>query len=242
MEDERFLPEEIESSKSRFDFRNAFTVKRMAIAFLIFLFINVIYIDLLLIQGSGRQTIIQKFESITNQTSVQPSTPSPNVCPQSCINQIDQALVSNKPAVLTPTPTPAPVNNSSSKITGSSQAKEYYVPFGSGSGSSNDWTDVPGLQANVDSNSYGTIKNVVFEASLHIPTGNQTVSVRLYNATDNHPVWNSEVTFNGNTSSVLLISPTVSLDNGNKLYKVQMKTQLQFQAILDQSRLHITTK
>ncbi len=245
MEDERFLPEEIESSKSRFDFRNAFTVKRMAIAFFIFLFINVIYIDLLLIQGSGRQTIVQRFTNIISQTpsAENKAIVSPDICPQSCINQIDQALVSNKPAVLTPTPTPAVSNNLPSlQNTNSSQTKEYYVPFGSGSGSSSDWTDVPGLQASIDSNSYGTIKNVVFEASLHIPTGNQTASVRLYNATDNHPVWNSEVDFNGNTVSTLKTSQLVNLDIGNKLYKVQMKTQLQFQAILDQSRLHITTK
>ncbi len=243
MEDEKFLPEEIESSERKFNLTRFFSIRSLAILFLVFLFINVIYIDILLIQGANKQTIVQRFTNIVNQTpSAENKTiVSPDVCPQSCLSEIRQAAVSNKQNVATPASnaadaTPAPVNNSSS------QTKEYYVPFGSGSGSSSDWTDVPGLQASIDSSSYGTIKNVVFEASLHIPTGNQTVSVRLYNATDNHPVWNSEVNFNGNTSSVLSVSSSVSLDSGNKLYKVQMKTQLQFQAILDQSRLHITTK
>lgn len=239
MDDEELL--EIESSKNRFDFKNVITVKRLVILFFTFLFLNVIYIDIFLIQGTNKQTIIQRFESITNQVSDKTAvTPNPNVCPQSCVSQINQALASNKPVVLTPTATPVPSNNPIQQ-TAVSQAKEYYVPFGSGSGSSTDWQDVPGLSASVNSNFYGNIKNVTFEASLHIPTGNETASVRLYNATDGHPVWNSEVDFNGNTNSVLLVSPPVNLDSGNKLYKVQIKTQLQFSAVLDQSRLHITS-
>ena len=98
-----------------------------------------------------------------------------------------------------------------------------------------------GLQASIDSNGYNSIKSVVFEVSLHVPTGNETASVRLYNSTDNHPVWNSELTFNGNSSSVFMSSSPISLDSGNKLYKVQIKTQLQYPAIVDQSRVHITT-
>ncbi len=242
MEDEKFLPEEIESSEKN-NFKRFLSVRKLAILFIVFLFLNVIYIDILLVQGSNKQTIVQRFTNIINETvpKEEKTAVTNDICPQSCVSQIQQAISSANPAS-TILPTPAPTANTSSQISSPSQTKEYYIPFGSGSGSSADWQDVPGLQANVDSNSYGSIKSVVFEASLHIPTGNQTASVRLYNATDAHPVWNSEVTFNGNISSVLLTSPTVSLDSGNKLYKVQMKTQLQFQAILDQSRLHITTK
>jgi hypothetical protein len=169
---------------------------------------------------------------------VENKTPPPSdICPQSCISEIRQAIIPSNQATPTPAPTVSPLPN-----TTFSQAKEYYVPFGSGSGSSGDWEDVAGLQASVDSNAYGSISDVVFEASLHIPGGNETVSVRLYNATDGHPVWNSQVDFNGNTQSTFKTSQPVNLDSGNKLYKVQMKTQLQYQAILDQSRLHITTK
>ncbi len=242
MSDENLM--EIESSEKN-NFKRFLSVRRLAILFLAFLFLNVIYIDALLIQGLGKQTIVQRFTNIINQTAPkqEKAATSADICPQSCVSEIQQAIILTKPSSsVLPSATPASVSNSSSQSTGSSQAKEYYVPFGSGSGSSADWQDVAGLQANVDSNSYGSIKNVVFEASLHIPTGNETASVRLYNATDNHPVWNSEVSFNGNTNSVLLVSPSVNLDSGNKLYKVQMKTQLQYPAILDQSRLHITTK
>lgn len=239
MDEDNQLIEEMDSSNKKDAFKKLISVKNLAKLFFFLLFLNLIYLDILLIQGAGsKQTIIQRFENITNQVADKTVTPDSNICPQSCLSEIRQATVSNKPNAVTPTlsPTALPLQN-----TNSSQTKEYYVPFGSGSGSSSDWQDVPGLQASIDRNSYGSIKSVVFEASLHIPTGNETASVRLYNSTDSHPVWNSEVDFNGNTNSVLLVSPNISLDSGNKLYKVQMKTQLQFQAILDQSRLHITT-
>lgn len=239
MEEKEFLPTEIESSE-KYKFKRFFSVKNLAILFFVFLFINVIYIDILLAQSSNKQTIVQRFTNIIKQTSPSENkTPPPaDICPQSCLLEIRQAGTLNNQ---TPLPTPVPSTPSLQNVT-SSQAKEYYVPFGSGSGSSGDWDDVAGLQALVDSNAYGSINSVVFEASLHIPGGNETASVRLYNSTDNHPVWNSQVDFNGNTQSTFKTSLPVNLDSGNKLYKVQMKTQLQYQAVLDQSRLHITTK
>ncbi len=120
-----------------------------------------------------------------------------------------------------------------------SSVKEYYVPFGSGESSAGDWTNVTGLQTYIDSSQYPSMKHVVFEASVHIPTGNEWASVRLFNVTDQHPVWFSDVTLSGG-NPLLLISSPITLDSGNKLYQVQMKTQLQYPAILDQSRIHIT--
>jgi hypothetical protein len=243
MDKDNKLIEEMDSSSKKDVLKKLISVKNLAKIFFFLLFLNLIYLDILLIQGVGsKQTIVQRFESITNQVPEKVmTTPNPDICPQSCVSQIQQAISSAKPSA-TVSPTPISANNASSQTTVSSQTKEYYVPFGSGSGTSSDWQDVPGLQASIDSSSYGSIKSVVFEASLHIPNGNQTASVRLFNSTDGHPVWNSEVDFNGNVNSVLLVSPNVSLDSGNKLYKVQIKTQLQFQAVLDQSRLHITTQ
>lgn len=232
----------IEEKDSRWKFKNP-GIKGLLIFFLVFIFLNIIYIDILLVQGLKNQTIVQKFESITNQTPTQISaTPDPNVCSQGCISQINNAINSNKTQVITQTPKPTSAPVQSGVTTQTSSVKEYYVPFGSGSGNSSDWQNVPGLQASIDSSAYGSIKSVVFEASLHIPTGNETASVRLYNVTGNHPVWNSEIDFNGNTNSVFLASPNINLDSGNNVYAVQLKTQLQYNAVLDQSRIHITTQ
>lgn len=123
--------------------------------------------------------------------------------------------------------------------TGSS-VKEYYVPLGSGTNTTNDWADVSGASAYVDTASYGKLKKVTFEATISQPVSSQKVWVRLYNTTDKHPVWFSEVSTD-NAGPILLISPSVTLDTGNKLYQVQMKSQLRGLTHLTQSRVHITT-
>ena len=192
---------------------------------------NLAYIDILTFLNP-KPASVQKV--VTFVPSVTPDA----FCPASCLSQIREATASYKPSSKTPTITsaPLPVNVVAPRV------KEFFIAFGSGSNSSNDWQDVPGLQAYIDSNNYPHIKSVTFEASVHVPTGNETANVRLFNATDKHPVWSSEVLFNGGGSPQLLISKPITFDEGNKLYKVQMKTQLQFQAILDQARIHIITK
>ncbi len=105
---------------------------------------------------------------------------------------------------------------------------------------SDDWQDVTGLTAIVDITNYSQIKKVTFEASVHIPAANERAFVRLFNATDKHPVWFSEVSLEGGDTK-LMVSPPITLDSGAKTYQVQMKTSLKYQAILDQSRIHIVT-
>jgi len=117
--------------------------------------------------------------------------------------------------------------------------KEYFIAFGSGANASDDWQDVPGAEAVIDFGNYQNVKEIKFEASVNVPTANEAVSVRLFNKTDQHPVWYSEVTMNGGASSYLVSSP-ITYDSGSKTYQVQMKTQLKYTANLTQSRLHIT--
>jgi hypothetical protein len=201
----------------------------LLLIFLFFLaFINLIYLDL------KENVVFPNTQTTKVIYSPQPTTGvnDQNVCPKSCLTQIYQATSSSKP-------TAVPLVNASSGQT--QTAKEFYVALGSGSGFSSNWQDVSGLAAYIDSASYPKIKTVVFEISIHIPTGNETANVRLYNATDNHPVWNSDINFQGSSTSQSLSSQPISLDSGNKLYKVQMQTQLEYPAVLDQSRIHIIT-
>lgn len=121
-----------------------------------------------------------------------------------------------------------------------SASKEYFIPLGTGSSTAGDWIDVSGVQATIDTAQYPKIKSVIFEATVQVPTGNQIVWVRLYNKTDKHPVWFSEVSMSG-AGPVMLESQVITLDKGSKIYQVQMKTQLQFTASLNQSRIHIFT-
>lgn len=142
-----------------------------------------------------------------------------------------------EPSIITPTitstvPVQAPVQTGSA-------VKEYFVTLGSGSSQASDWTDVPGLTAQIDFGSYTGIKEIHFEASVGIPTANETASVRLFNVTDKHPVWYSEITL---VNGQFVSSNPIIYDTGSKLYQVQMKTSLQFMANLIQSRIHVILK
>ncbi len=204
-----------------------------------FLFVgNMLLLDYWLFTHANVLLSTKSDESLNglNVVSLEPAKNSSSfTCPQSCINQIYQSTTSAKQVQASPTTPPA---SSSQPV--SSSVREFYVSFGAGSNSSDDWQDVGGVAANVDTTSYGSIKQVIFEATIHIPTGNQTAFVRLYNVTDAHPVWGSELSLEG-SGPKLLASNGITLDTGKKLYQVQMKTQLKYPAVLDQSRLHITT-
>jgi len=146
-------------------------------------------------------------------------TTSSDACPSACIARINQIA---------------------GKTSSSSNVKEYYVPLGSGTNASDDWADVSGASAYVDTASYGKMKKVTFEATISQPVSSQKVWVRLFNATDKHHVWYSEVATD-DAGPILLASPAITLDTGNKLYQVQMKTQLKGLTSLTQSRIHIIT-
>jgi hypothetical protein len=126
------------------------------------------------------------------------------------------------------------------RTTASATARESFISIATGSYSSEyDWGDVPGAQVTIDSGAYGTLKSVIFEATVNTPNGNEDVNVRLYNDTDKHPVWFSDLFFPSATATHFLVSKPLSLDPGVKAYKVQMKTQFATKAHLDLARIHI---
>lgn len=146
------------------------------------------------------------------------------------------SVVSAPKTMVTAVPTPTPIIVIK-EVVKEVSVKEQFIPFGSGSNQTDVWGDVPGLQANIDFGSYQNIKDVRFEVTVHIPTANGTASVRLFNMTDKHPVWNSEVTV---ASDIYTVSPSIIYDKGLKTYQVQMKTQLKTLANLSLARIHIT--
>lgn len=206
-----------------------FSLKLGFIALFILAIINLAALDFLIV----RSGVLNEKQKPSELTAVKEQ-----FCPNSCLSKINEATSSLKLAPATAEKTTT--QSSASAPVQSSGVKEFFVAFGSGSNATDDWADVPGLVAYIDSTKYGSIKTVTFEASVRIPTGNETAYVRLFNATDKHPVWFSEMSLEGGTPK-LLISKSITLDSGNKLYQVQMKTSLKYQAILDQARAHIIT-
>lgn len=141
------------------------------------------------------------------------------------------------PTVL-PTAVPTVVPTSAPIYTGP-QVKEIFIPFGSGTTQATSWTNVPGLTAQIDFGKYSNIKEVHFEATIGIPTQNQTASIQLFNVTDGHPVWYSPMTL---TDGQFGSSNPIVWDSGPKTYQVQMMTSLGFFTNLYQARLHIILK
>lgn len=219
------------------------------------LVINILVLDVLFGMNFLGRSENQISQAVTLSTPTPTFSYAPTLssetqaCSPSCLSAIDQAVA---PLKITPSPTsrsrsqptPPPTAIPILQPTTSSQKvntiKEFFIPLGSGSSTAADWTDVPGVKAEVDSTRYGTIQKVLFEASVHVSNTNQIVEVRLYNETDKYVVSNSEFLYPSGTSQNFRIAE-IQLGQGAKTYKVQMKTQLQYTAVLDQARIHITT-
>lgn len=219
------------------DFRSSSFIKLGLITLFIVGLLNIVVLDVWVVKN----LTAQKDSPLTSVFD----TKKDYSCPASCLSQIYEATSSVKQTVAVPSSketseTQTLITSTTAPAQTGSSVKEFIISFGGGSNASEDWEDVPGLQAYVDSTKYGSIRSVVFEATMRIPTGNQTAYVRLYNATDKHPVWLSEMSLEGGAPKLLASQP-LTLSSGNKLYQVQMKTQLKFQAVLDQARLRITT-
>lgn len=200
--------------------------------------INSLVFDLFLVFPKTR--LLQE----TSSKNVNPQ----NYCPQNCLDQISSILTSQKasssanakptPVTINSTPSPSPIPTPSSAPAPVKTVKEFFVPLGNGTGKAADWTIVDGIGAKIDPSDYGDIKQVTFEASAFVPTGNQTIWIRLYNANTYQSVAGSEVTLSGGTATLLTSSP-ITLTSGNNLYQVQMKTQLQATTNINMARVRI---
>lgn len=195
-------------------------------AFFGFILVNLMFLNYIVLKGRtevGSMNVVGSVNRMADDADVCDTT----TCVPDLYNAIYQATASQQ---LQPQ---AQVQS----VTGS---EEYYITLGTGTSSSGTWADVGGASAYVDSSKYENIQTVTFEASVVIPTGNQAAYVQLYNVTAQHPVWFSQVSLQGGQPQ-LLISQPITLDPGANLYQVQMMTQLQYPAVLTQSRIHIIT-
>lgn len=117
--------------------------------------------------------------------------------------------------------------------------KEYYIPLGSGDTKSDQWETLPGVGTSIDTTLYPKIKQVVFEAYLRIPVGIGWMHVKLFDVTDGHEVWGSELISESSTAQYK--SAVISLDPGNKTYIVQALSTIRADAYVDNARIKIIT-
>lgn len=179
-------------------------------------------------------------------TSLLLVSPTPTTMPQSdecgtsCLRQIELGLkqVDQKIATLTgKVATPAAVIVKKVVATPAPSLKETFIPMGTGSTQKNDWEDIAGSDVFINSSLFPNISKVYFEVSMHIPTKNGVMYARLYNVTDKHPVWYSDVSTDQDTST--FVTSTFKLDEGNKQYRIQAKTSLEYQSQVDTARIKI---
>lgn len=171
-------------------------------------------------------------------TSSQISTSAPQDCGEACMKYIQDSVEQAISAL--PQPTPVTIQKTTTIRTSGSSVKEFFIPLGSGSTENDQWEDITGAEAYIDTGSYSQIQTAYFEVSMRIPTKNGTVYARLYNVTDKHPVWFSEVSTESDISK--FVATQIKLDPGNKQYRVQMKTTLRYTSLLDFARVKIITK
>ena len=100
---------------------------------------------------------------------------------------------------------------------------------------------INGAEAVIDLANYPQIKSIIFEASMRIPTANGRVYAKLYNVTEQHDVWYSEVSSEGPVSK-REESKEISLASDRKLYRVMMKSTMGYEALLDSARIKIILK
>lgn len=152
-------------------------------------------------------------------------------CPISCFSIIQQA-------------TSAASQGSSQEVLlqkASGQSREYYIPLGSGSTTKSDFEDITSSDTIIDPANYGNIKEAYFIATLKNPTQNGAVEAQIFNVTDKHLVWGSHIVMNGPAVQTIT-SDKITLDKGAKLYRVQLKSSLQYAASLDNAKIRIISQ
>lgn len=205
---------------------------------------NSLILDLFIFFPKASQTTLSE--------NVNLSAAQRNYCPQSCVDQINSSLTSQKTNIVSPlvsptvvtvsvVPTPSITPTSSPTPTPANNVKEFFIPLGTGTGKSIDWTVVDGIGAKIDPSDYGSIKQITFEVTAQVPSGNQQIWIRLYNANTFQSVAGSDVTLQGGGTATLLISSPINLSSGNNLYQIQMKTQLQANTDISMARIRIKT-
>lgn len=191
-------------------------------SFLLLLTANIVMLDLMVF--FGRTARPSELAATTIRVTATPTPP--QTCSPSCEAKIDaltqrvDALSVQTPSVRTP-------------------AKEYYITLGSGTTKSNVWQELAGVEVVVDTANYPPIKSVTFEVYLKIPTANGKVYAKLYNVTDKHDVWFSEVSSEGPVLTKKEAS--VTLESGAKTYRVMGLSTLKYDANIENARLRIVT-
>lgn len=160
------------------------------------------------------------------------ATETPESCDQACQDAIVVLLHPSPMATIVPSVAP--------EISHVSVTHEWYVPLGTATTHAQDYEALDGIEASIDTRNYPPIKQVIFETYMAIPTANGFAYAKLYNVTKGHDVWFSEVSME--TDKVTGRDATITLDPGNNVYRVMMKSTMGYEVDLKNARIKIITE
>lgn len=207
------------------------TIKIGLIAsFLLLLTVNLVLLDVMVLFG---RKVIGPSEIAATTIRVTPTPFFSDVCSTACQSNID--VLSRKMDALSQ----AGESTVNTLTPPGNSVKEFYIPLGSGTTRSNVWQDIAGAEAVIDAANFPTIKSATFEVFLSIPTANGMIKAKLYNVTDKHDVWFSEVSGEGPTLTKKEAS--ISLETGAKTYRVMGLSSLKYEANIENARIRIVT-
>lgn len=206
---------------------------KIVIAIIVLALADLLYLNYWVLSNQRQETENKNQDEARVITEASPSpSPEESVSPEP----------KSSPAVETKTVETKTVVEKETQTIVQTAQKEIFIPIGTGSTKKNSYEDLAGLEVTIDTNKYSSIESVVFEASIWVQDGNGKVFAQLYNKSDGHPVWYSEIS-TGSATGVLTTSSKISLSSGNKTYKVQAKTNLvEFSGHVDNARIKITLK
>lgn len=203
------------------------------LVFTLLILLNILILDIKVFTRKEEPTVTAPTTEEFKTAVVTPSAEivETNLCPEACLEAISEAT---SPGLVQTTLTPE-------TTTSAPTVKEFYIPLGTGLTTSTTWVEMIGVESVIDMANYPNVKSILFEASMRIPTANGRVYAKLYNVTDKHDVWYSEV-YAESSSGYRAESGDITLSPGRKLYRVIMKSTMGYEAILDSARIKILLK
>lgn len=130
-------------------------------------------------------------------------------------------------------PTPAPLTSQSSAAT------TVYIPLGSGGTTIlTDWATITTLGAQINTGSYAGYKDMHLEVTLQSYQGNGQAFARLYNNDDGTAVLSSEASTTSQDFT-LVSSPSFRLPEGEKNYRIQLKSLTGYAANIQDARIKV---
>jgi hypothetical protein len=183
-------------------------------------------------------------QNLNTQTAEIIPTQIADTCGDKCRQYIDTKIAeaagpSAQPkSTVTPAPSVKIVPLAAPTAKPKVRSVQYVTIPGSGSATTNDWTNLGGTEFYFDKSDYPGLVSVYFESNMKLFNGNGMAYVQLFDATHGIGVQGSDVQTNSQTDTVVT-SGQVTFWAGKNLIRVQAKSLTADTAVFSSGRLKV---